>query len=26
VTSSGGAPPSKANRWAADLLKSQKCP
>jgi hypothetical protein len=26
VTSSGGAPPSKANRWAADLLRSQQCP
>jgi hypothetical protein len=25
ATSSGGAPPSKANRWAADLLRSQQC-
>jgi hypothetical protein len=25
ATSSGGVPPSKANRWAADLLRSQQC-
>jgi hypothetical protein len=25
ATSSGGAPPSKANQWVADLLRSQQC-